>query len=122
MELYAGRVAEMFLLQDRAKVTTGASSDIERATSIIHQMVAHYGMTEEFGLLNLGKLKVNQEKILQKEVEIAKELERETAKLLKTNYELLKKVANELLEKEVLYEADLNNIIKAHAFIKEVNA
>ena len=122
MELYAGRVAEMFLLKDRAKVTTGASNDIERATSIINKMVTSYGMTEGFGLLNLNKLKVSQDKVLEKEIEIAKELETETAKLLKDNYELLEKIANELLEKEVLYEADLNAIIKAHAFMQEVHA
>ena len=122
MELYAGRVAEMFLLKDKAKVTTGASNDIERATSIINKMVTSYGMTEGFGLLNLNKLKVSQDKVLEKEIEISKELETETAKLLKDNYELLEKIANELLEKEVLYEADLNAIIKAHSFMQEVNA
>jgi cell division protease FtsH len=85
-------------------------------------MVTSYGMTEGFGLLNLNKLKVSQDKVLEKEIEISKELETETAKLLKDNYELLEKIANELLEKEVLYEADLNAIIKAHAFMQEVNA
>ena len=120
MELYAGRVAEMFLLRDKTKVTTGASNDIERATAIIHQMVTHYGMTDEFGLLNLGKLKVNQDKVLQKEIDIAKELEQETAKMLKKHLGVLNEIANELLEKEVLYEADLNNIIKRCTMMKEI--
>ena len=120
MELYAGRVAEMFLLRDKTKVTTGASNDIERATAIIHQMVTHYGMTDEFGLLNLGKLKVNQDKVLQKEIDIAKELEQETAKMLKKHLGVLNEIANELLEKEVLYEEDLNNIIKRCTMMKEI--
>lgn len=121
MELYAGRVAEMFLLKDKTKVTTGASNDIERATSIIHKMVTSYGMADEFGLLSLSKLKVNQDKVLEKEVEISKELEQETGKLLKKHYDLLKEIAEELLEKEVLYEADLNNIIKRREMMNQIN-
>ena len=121
MELYAGRVAEMFLLKDKTKVTTGASNDIERATSIIHKMVTSYGMADEFGLLSLSKLKVNQDKVLEKEVEISKELEQETGKLLKKHYDLLKEIAEELLEKEVLYEADLNAIIKRREMMSQIN-
>ena len=59
-ELYAGRIAET-LMSTGAKVTTGASNDIERATDIIKSIVTSYGMSDEYGLLNLNKLKVGQE-------------------------------------------------------------
>jgi len=41
-----GRVAEELFLDD---ITTGASSDLERATNIARQMVTRYGMTEALG-------------------------------------------------------------------------
>jgi cell division protease FtsH len=37
------------------EVTTGASNDIERATSLARQMVTQYGMSEKLGPLALGK-------------------------------------------------------------------
>ena len=37
------------------EVTTGASNDIERATSLARQMVTQYGMSEKLGPVMLGK-------------------------------------------------------------------
>ena len=44
--LYGGRVAEEVFF-GRDMVTTGASSDIERATEIARSMVMRYGFDEE---------------------------------------------------------------------------
>lgn len=49
--MLSGRAAEKIVIDD---VTTGASNDIERATSIARQMVTEWGMSEKIGLMNLG--------------------------------------------------------------------
>ncbi len=46
VSLLGGRVAEDLVFQD---ITTGASSDIERATKLARDMVARYGMCEKIG-------------------------------------------------------------------------
>ena len=46
-----GRVAEEIVFHDP---TTGASNDIEKATSIARKMVTEYGMTNEVGPVKLG--------------------------------------------------------------------
>ena len=46
VSLLGGRVAEAVVLGD---ISTGASSDIERATSIARNMVTHYGMSDKIG-------------------------------------------------------------------------
>lgn len=51
VSLLGGRVAEQLVLQD---VSTGASNDIERATSIARDMVTKYGMSEKIGAIMLG--------------------------------------------------------------------
>lgn len=111
-ELYAGRAAELMLLKDKNKVTTGASNDIEKATNIIKQIVTSYGMSDEFGMLNLNQLNVSQTKIIEQEVRLAKEIEAKTVETLTVHYEQLKMIAAALLERETLYEADLVQIIK----------
>ncbi len=49
VHLLGGRVAEALVLDD---ISTGASNDIERATSIARSMVAKYGMSEKLGTVN----------------------------------------------------------------------
>ena len=109
-ELYAGRIAET-LMSSGAKITTGASNDIERATDIIKSIITSYGMSEEYGLLNLNKLKVNQDIIIDKEVKLAKEIEASTTILMKEHFAALERIANSLIENETLYDADLVRLI-----------
>lgn len=51
--LLAGRAAEELVF---GSVTTGASNDIEKATSIARAMVTQYGMSEKFGLMGLESI------------------------------------------------------------------
>ena len=113
-ELYAGRIAEM-LMDNSTSVTTGASNDIEKATNIIKSIVTSYGMTEEFGLLNLNQLKVSQDVIIDKEVKLAKEIEKDTIVLMKDNFESLQRIANALIENETLYDSDLTRLMSNDA-------
>ena len=111
-ELYGGRCAEAIFYKNNKKVTTGASNDIDRATDIIKEIVMTYGMTDNFGLLNLSKLGVDNKIIIEKEIELSKELESETMKLLKDNFKKLNRIAASLLENETIYESDLDEIMK----------
>ncbi|MDR0405621.1 MAG: cell division protein FtsH, partial [Clostridiales bacterium] len=49
--LLGGRVAEKLALDD---ISTGASNDIERATSIARNMVVKYGMSDTLGSMTFG--------------------------------------------------------------------
>ena len=52
VEFTGGRAAEEIVF---GFVTTGASSDIEKATSIARSMITRYGMSEKFGLTGLER-------------------------------------------------------------------
>jgi cell division protease FtsH len=51
VSLLGGRAAEAIVIKD---VTTGASSDIERATSIARNMVVKFGMSDTLGPIQFG--------------------------------------------------------------------
>lgn len=51
MSLLAGWASEELVFND---VTTGASNDIEKATSIARRMVKQFGMSKKLGLINYG--------------------------------------------------------------------
>lgn len=51
MVALGGRIAEELIFED---VTTGASQDIKRATSIARAMVTQYGMSERVGMIHYG--------------------------------------------------------------------
>lgn len=109
-ELYAGRIAET-LMPFGSKITTGAANDIEKATNIIKSIITSYGMSEEYGLLNLNILKVNQDTIIEKEVKLAKDIETDAKELLASHFDALERIANALLENETLYDNDLTSLI-----------
>ncbi len=50
--LLGGRVAEELIFRE---ISTGAVSDLERATGMAYRMVAEYGMSERVGPLHLGE-------------------------------------------------------------------
>lgn len=108
--LYAGRCAEYILLGDADKITTGASNDIERATEIIYQMVAMLGMNEDYGMLNLHKLRMGDQLILQEASKLAKEMERICIELLTKHRKDLEKIVELLLENETIYDKDMKFI------------
>jgi len=52
--LFGGRIAEQLIFGDEA-VTTGASNDIERATSIARSMVTKWGLSDRMGPLSYSE-------------------------------------------------------------------
>lgn len=111
--LYSGRNAEAVLAEKNGEnlgITTGASNDIEKATGIIKKMITEYGMNENFGLLNLEELEIKPDVIAKEAVSLSKELCSESYKLMMDNADILKKIAETLIEKETLTGEEIRKI------------
>ncbi len=122
-----GRVAEE-IVYGKDKISTGASSDLEKVTEVAKKMVSQWGMSEKMGAMTYGK---SQEHVFMGRdfgttrdfsEEFAAELDREVKKiidnryqtakeLLSQNRDLLDAIAKELLEKETLDDDDVTAII-----------
>jgi cell division protease FtsH len=124
--LFGGRCAEELVLNH---ITTGAGNDLERATEIAHKMVCEWGMSEKLGPMTFGKkeeqiflgrdITQQQDYSESTAVEIDGEVRRIVTEcyqrargLLKSNLELLHKVAQKLLEKEVLDGSEIDALMR----------
>jgi cell division protease FtsH len=124
--MMGGRAAEELVLNHQ---TTGAGNDIERSTEIARKMVCEWGMSKKLGPLTFGKKE--EEIFLGREFARHRDYSEETARLIddevKTivtqgyekakgiineNMTVLHKLANTLLEKEVLDGNQIEAIIK----------
>src|SRR5580765_1665050 len=123
--LMGGRVAEELVLKE---MTTGAGNDLERATDLARKMVCEWGMSEKMGPLTFGK---KEEQIfLGREFAQHQDYSEETAraidgevkriimegyqrayKALSENLELLKKIAEALLEHETIDGEDIDVVL-----------
>ncbi len=114
ISMFGGRVAEAIALGD---ISNGASNDLQRATEIVRDMVAKYGMSDTVGPVvydnqsgevflgrDYGSVKNYSEETsarIDAEVErIMREAYAKTEKILKAHFDKLELVANTLLEKE----------------------
>ena len=77
--LLGGRVAEALILGD---ISTGASNDIQRASSIARQMVTKYGMSEKLGPILYGSESSRDEVFLGRDFSQTKNYSEETASLI----------------------------------------
>jgi cell division protease FtsH len=122
--LMAGRIAEEIFLD---QMTTGAGNDIERATEMAHKMVCEWGMSE-LGPLSFGKK--DEQIFLGREIaqhrdyseETAIKIDQQVRKLVEDAYsraraiivdrsDALVKIAEALLEREVLDGAEVLDLI-----------
>ncbi|WP_448871507.1 ATP-dependent zinc metalloprotease FtsH [Desulfobulbus propionicus] len=123
--LFGGRVAEKLVFNE---ITTGAGNDIERASELARKMVCEWGMSEELGPLAYGK---KEEHIfLGREIAQHRDYSEQTAqkidaavkriiveandkvsRLLEENMDILKAIADELLEKETITLENMERII-----------
>jgi cell division protease FtsH len=123
-----GRAAEE-IVYGPDKIGTGASQDLQNVTSIAKKMVTEWGMSEKMGNLAYGKSQENvfmgrdfgHQKDYSEEIasEIDKEIKRivdeqyaRATKLLTENRDMLDRLANELLERETIDEAEFNEIME----------
>ncbi len=123
MVLLGGRCAEEVEFNS---VTTGASNDIQRATSIARSMVTLYGMSEKFDMVALedvenryldGRLVSNCSSKTQREIDkevqsIIKQCHIKARNILKENKQALDKISEYLIEKENITGEEFMDILK----------
>ena len=123
-----GRVAEE-IVYGKDSITTGASNDLEKVSSMARNMVTAYGMSEKMGNMAYGK---NEQNIflgrdfgMKRDFseEIAAEIDKEVKKIVDERYEIAKKLLTEnrdmleyisknLLERETLDEKEFNELME----------
>jgi cell division protease FtsH len=124
--LLGGRAAEELILNE---FTTGSGNDIERATNLARKMVCEWGMSDAMGPLSYGKKEeqifLGREFATHKDYseETAQRIDQEVTRLVSESYEkakkllsdhidILNRIADGLLEKEVLNTVELDEIIQ----------
>jgi len=119
-----GRVAEDIVF---GKITTGALSDLERITRLAYGMVKIYGMNDKVGNLSFydpqGENQFSKPysdttaELIDSEVRNLVELVySKTKELIILHRDGLEKVAAKLLEKEVLFQSDLEDLLGKRPF------
>lgn len=133
VSLLGGRAAEEIKFDT---VTTGASNDIEKATKLARAMITQYGMSEEFGLVNLESvesryldgrpvLNCSDKTAAKIDKEVQRVLEKsykKALKLLKENKETLDAIARYLIEEETITGKQFMKIFHEVRGEKQVNA
>ena len=128
--LFGGRAAEELVFHS---ITTGASNDIEKATSLAKSMVTQYGMSEKFGLIGLesvenkyldGRTVMNcgdaTEAEIDKEVmRILKECYEKAKEYLEGNRDVLDKLSEFLIEHETITGKEFMKIYRKIKGIEE---
>ena len=131
--MMGGRSAEEIIFNE---ITTGASNDIERATSIARKMVCEWGMSDKLGPMSFGKK--NEEIFLGREIQshrdysektaqaidsevvrIIKNAQKDSRKILEEKIDLLHLMASELLEHETIDEKDIKLLVKGKKLSKK---
>ncbi len=123
-----GRAAEKVIFD---KISTGALSDLEKVTKQARAMVTIYGLSDKIGNLTYydsgqneyGFTKPYSEQtaeLIDREISdiIEKQYQR-AIELLEDNKDKLTELAEELLEKEVIFKDNLENIFGKRTFEKE---
>ena len=123
-----GRAAEQIIF---GKVSTGALSDLEKVTRQATAMVTVYGLSDKIGNIsyydssgqNSGFNKPYSEQTARKIDEEVKDLTesayKKALKLLEKNKDSLTKLAQELLNKEVIFKEDLEKIFGKRQWDKD---
>lgn len=126
-----GRAAEELVFNE---ISTGALSDLEKITKQAYAMVIYYGLNEKIGNMSFYDSSGQNEYMLTKpysekmaeliDEEVKKTIDaayQRTLNILKENREKLDKLAQQLLEKEVIFKEDLEAIFGKRPFEKEEN-
>jgi cell division protease FtsH len=124
-----GRAAEEIVF---GKVSTGALSDLEKITRQAYASIVYYGLNEKIGNISYYDSSGQSEYSFTKPYseETAKTIDNEvkkmvdvayakTKQILQTNKEKLTQLAEKLLEKEVIFKEDLEEIFGKRPFDKE---
>ena len=121
--LLAGRSSEEVVCNT---MTSGAANDIERATEMARNLVARFGMCDEFDMMALGSVQSQyldggysmtcaQETYAaadRETIKILRQCHEEAKQILRENRELLDKIAAYLLKKETITGQEMMAIIE----------
>lgn len=109
-----GRAAEEIIF-GKDNITTGASSDLKKATEMVLAMIGSYGMDEELGLLSyevvLNSNLSMGNSLIKRGQEILGNLYSKTKDMLIENIEYLHALANKLIIQESLSEKEIDEVI-----------
>ena len=121
--LLAGRSSEEIVCNT---MTSGAANDIERATELARNLVARFGMCDEFDMMALGTIQSQyldggysmtcaQETYAaadRETIKVIRQCHQEARQILENNRELLDKIAAYLLQKETITGQEMMAIIE----------
>ena len=125
-----GRAAEDVIF---GKISTGALSDLERVTKVAYSMVTMYGMNERIGNVSYYDSKQSDYAFTKPYSESTSQaIDEEVRKLIDQAYQFVKNMlvekrdalevlAKELLEKEILFQSDLEKLIGKRPYEKETS-
>ncbi len=130
-----GRAAEKTIFN---QLTTGAGNDIERATALARKMVCEWGMSEQLGPLSYGQKE--EEIFLGREITRSQNFSDATAiiidnevknivtdcmerseKIITTHTDMLHRIAEALLEREILDGNEIDLLIKGESLPPQNN-
>ncbi|UCE68097.1 MAG: ATP-dependent zinc metalloprotease FtsH [Candidatus Zixiibacteriota bacterium] len=126
VHMMGGRVAEKLKF---SHLTTGAGNDLQQATTLARKMVCDWGMSEKIGPLSFGgrddevfigrdfakRRDYSEATAMEIDNEIKRvvlEAEQKATELLGKNIEKLERLAEELLDKEILDGHEIDEILK----------
>ncbi|MBT3424286.1 MAG: ATP-dependent zinc metalloprotease FtsH [Bacteroidetes bacterium] len=125
-----GRAAEELKF---GRISTGAQNDLERVTKMSYDMVTIYGMNDKLGHVSFHD--PQKEYSFQKPYsdKTAETIDEEVRKIIETSYqrslallkekvEAFEKIANVLLEKETIFQSDIEKLIGSRPFETEAEA
>lgn len=113
--MYAGRAGEHIYFGNYDSITTGASSDIQKATELIKEYISTYGMDEKYGLLNLDVFQaMDKQQLIEQAASISHRLYSEVEADIIKHKDVIEDIATQLLKDETISESTLDSILKRH--------
>ena len=110
--LLGGRCGEKIIYDN---VSTGASDDIEKISSLIKNYSTVWGMNKDIGPLNLDAMGIIGENISNDIMDNCKELinniEKQTIKILEDNRPYMVSIARKLLKKETITYKEIKSLV-----------
>jgi len=119
----AGRIAQIKKFGEVEGLDSGAANDLQQATRDAYIAIAHYGMDQEVGFVNIAGIRdvssMKTQEIKHYYDKINSALERwmqeaklDTVAVVNENWERIERLSKELLDKEILYEDELMGILR----------
>ena len=116
--LLAGREAQIKKYGEKG-IDSGASDDLKKATDYVYKAIVEYGMDDEVNFVKTKKARPSQERINKLIEKWIKEAKENVSKLIDSNWDKIQKVANALLDKEILDEGEFLEVISENNIINK---